>query len=362
MSQSMEQYYWFALRSIPLVGNVTFRRLLERFDTPEKVLQASAAELAGVKGINSAVIASLTSHDYRPAAERECREVEKSGARIVDFLSPEYPKALLEIPDPPPFLYVKGSLRDVEPAIAMVGSRRASSYGLMTTAKLARELADHGITVVSGMARGVDAAAHRAALEAGGQTIGVLGCGIDLAYPVENRRLYAEMAEKGALVSEFPMGTTPLAENFPRRNRIISGISLGILVVEATEESGSLITARYALDQGRDVFAVPGNINSMGSRGTNRLIKEGAKLVQGVEDILEELPQHGTRSGGCASPSFALTPQEAAIFTLLAESPLHIDDIVVRCGLAVGDAAAVLLGMELKGAIIQMPGKFFALA
>ena len=358
----MEYYYWFALRSVPYVGNVTFRRLLELFHTPERVLKASPEELQGVRGISAAVAASLASHDYRPMAERECSAVERQGVRIVDFLSAEYPKLLLEIPDHPPFLYVKGSLGNPEPAIGVVGSRRASTYGLVATAKLARDLAGAGVTVVSGMARGVDAAAHRGALESGGRTIGVLGCGVDLVYPAVNRRLYSDMAEKGALVSEFPMGTSPLAENFPRRNRIISGMSRGILVVEASESSGSLITARCALDQGREVFAVPGNINTLSSRGTNSLIKEGAKLVQGVEDILEQLPLRGTGGPDSKARSFTLSPQEAALYTLLAESPLHIDDLTVRCDLPVATVSALLLGMELKGAVMQMPGKIFSLS
>lgn len=358
----MDHYYWFALKSIPFVGNVTFRRLLERFDTPERALKASAAELSTVKGVSAAAAASILTHDYRPFAERESEAVARHGVKVVDFLATDYPKVLLEISDPPPFLYVRGALQGVEDAVAIVGSRRASTYGLVTTERLAGELALHGVTVVSGMARGVDTAAHRGALKAGGRSIGVLGCGIDVMYPPENQRLFKEMAEKGALVSEFPMGTTPLAENFPRRNRIISGISRGVLVVEAVQNSGSLITARYALDQGREVFAIPGNINSSGSRGTNQLIKQGAKLVEGVEDILEELPQRPKVAAHAgAPPSFSLTPQEAGIYTLLAESPLHIDDIIVKSELTVGDVSAILLRLELKGAIMQLPGKHFAI-
>lgn len=341
---------------------MTFRRLLERFDTPERALKASAAELSAVKGVSAAAAASILTHNYRPFAERESEAVARHGVKVVDFLATEYPKVLLEISDPPPFLYVRGELLGVEDAVAIVGSRRASTYGLVTTERLAGELALHGVTVVSGMARGVDTAAHRGALKAGGRSIGVLGCGIDVMYPPENQRLFKEMAEKGALVSEFPMGTTPLAENFPRRNRIISGVSRGVLVVEAVQNSGSLITARYALDQGREVFAIPGNINSSGSRGTNQLIKQGAKLVEGVEDILEELPQRPKVAAHAgAPPSFSLTPQEAGIYTLLAESPLHIDDIIVKSELTVGDVSAILLRLELKGAIMQLPGKHFAI-
>lgn len=359
----MEHYWWFALKSVPMVGNVTFRRLLEQFGTPERVLRASEAELARTKGVGAAAVAAIRSHDWRPFAEQECEALLRSGVRVVTLLSEEYPKILLEIPDPPPYLYIKGELRSFETTVAVVGSRRASTYGILTTTKLATELAGQGITVVSGMARGVDTAAHRAALAGGGRSIGVLGCGLDVVYPPENRKLFDEMAGKGALISEFPLGTLPLAENFPRRNRIISGISRGVLVVEATEKSGSLITAQLALEQGREVFAIPGNINYSGSRGANRLIKQGAKLVECVEDILEELPQRpGRTGGGAASPDFGFTPQEAAVYTLLAASPLHIDEIIVKSALTVGEVSAILLRLELKGAVIQLPGKIFAIS
>jgi DNA processing protein len=359
----MEQYWWFALKSVPMVGNVTFRRLLERFGTPEKVLRASEAELARTKGVSAAAAAAISRHDWRAFAEQECEKVTRCGVRVITFLAEDYPKILLEIPDPPPYLYVRGELRGNETAVAIVGSRRASSYGLLTTTRMATALAGHGITVVSGMARGVDTAAHRGALAGGGRSVGVLGCGIDVVYPPENRRLFEEMAEKGAIVSEFPLGTLPLAENFPRRNRIISGISRGVLVVEAMEKSGSLITAQYALEQGREVFAIPGNINSGASRGTNRLIKEGAKLVECVEDILEELPHRpATAVGAEPAPAFSLTPREAAVYTLLAEAPRHIDEVIVKSGLTVGDVSAILLALELKGAVMQLPGKVFAVS
>ena len=359
----MEHFYWFALKSVPQVGNVTFRRLLEQFGTPARALAASAEELSGIKGVSAAAAAAIAHHDYRPAAERECALLAQSGARIVTLLDADYPRPLLEIADPPPYIYVKGSLKGLEPAVAVVGSRRASSYGLLATRRLAGELAAHGITVVSGMARGVDTAAHRGALSGGGRSIGVLGCGIDVIYPPENRQLFASMGEEGGLLSEFPLGTLPLAENFPRRNRIISGICRGVLVVEAEERSGSLITAQYALEQGREVFAIPGNITCSSSRGTNRLIKQGAKLVESVDDILEELPQRdGHRISPPVAPVLDLTHQEAAIYTILAAAPHHIDDIIVKSALTVGDVSAILLRLELKGAIQQLPGKLFALA
>lgn len=262
----MEHYYWFGLKSVPLVGNVSFLRLLSHFGSAEAALKGTAEELSRVKGVSRAALASILSHDYRPFAEAECRKVAACGARVVDILSERYPRLLMEIPDPPPFLYTLGEVDGSETSVAIVGSRRATQYGLCTATRLARELAEQRLTVVSGMARGIDTAAHWGALKGGGRSIAVLGCGIDVVYPPENGVLYRALAEGGALLSEFPMGTEPLAENFPRRNRIISALSRGVVVVEAGERSGSLITARYALEQGREVFAVPGNVTSNKSR------------------------------------------------------------------------------------------------
>ena len=361
----MENYYWIGLKAVPGIGNVAFRRLLERFDTPEAALKASPTSLAGIRGITPAVIEGIKQGAWRRFAEDESRKLEAGNVRLVSYISQNYPKSLFEIPDPPPFLYVKGQLRSHELSIAIVGSRRATAYGLITTAKLAEDLASHGICVISGMARGVDTAAHKGALQSGGRSIGVLGCGVDKIYPPENRALFEEMASKGCLVSEFPLGTQPLAENFPRRNRIISGLSSGVLVVEAAEKSGSLITAQYALEHGRDVFAVPGNISFATNRGSNRLIKQGAKLVDCVEDILEELP--GRALALSDTPlfqppprTFALTPKEAAIYELLARSPLHIDDIIAQTELTAGEVSSMLLHLELKGAVTPLPGTHFA--
>ncbi len=357
----MEEYYWFALKNVPHVGNITFRRLVDHFGSPAAVLSSTEAELSAVKGIYPSIVSSILGHDYRRYAEEECAALRKSGARLVTFHSRDFPCLLLQIPDPPPFLYVKGELNAREPAIAIVGSRRASPYGLATTSRLARELAGHGITVVSGMARGVDASAHRGALSCGGRSIGVLGCGIDVAYPAENRSLFAEMAEKGALVSEFPLGTRPVAENFPRRNRIISGLTTGVLVIEAAEGSGSLITAQCALDQGRDVYAVPGPITSNLSSGCNSLIKQGAKLVQRVEDILEELPARMDSAGEIPqSPHRCFSPEEASVYSRLSQIPLHIDEIAAKCALTAGEVSVILLRLELSGAISQFPGMYFA--
>jgi len=363
----MEEFYWLGLKAVPGVGNVTFRRLLERFDAPGAALAASPRELGSVRGVTPAVIEAIRDGSWKRFADEECLRLAGSGARLVTFLSADYPKSLFEIPDPPPFLYVRGELRSNELAVAIVGSRRATSYGLMATGRLAEALAGHGVAVISGMARGIDTAAHKGALQAGGRTIGVLGCGIDKVYPPENRKLFEAVPETGCLVSEFSLGTLPLAENFPRRNRIISGLSRGVLVVEAAENSGSLITAQYALDHGRDVFAVPGNISFGACRGSNRLIKQGAKLVDCAEDILEELPGFVARNREgapeqTASSAFSLTPKEAAVYELLARSSLHIDDIIAQTELTAGEVSSMLLHLELKGAITPLPGKHFAVA
>jgi DNA processing protein len=356
-----DTYHWLALRVIPLVGTVTFHRLLSHFGSPARALQASGDELRQVPGLNTAAIASLLTFDPRPIAERECRGIERSGVRLVTCRMEEYPPLLREIHDPPPFLYVKGSLAGLDTALAIVGSRRASSYGVTTTRKLAAALAGQGVAVVSGLARGIDTAAHEGVLQEGGHTVAILGCGVDVIYPPENRRLYGELAERGAVVSEFALGTRPVPENFPRRNRIISGISRGVLVVEATERSGSLITAQFALDQGRDVFAVPGNITSPGSLGTNRLIKQGARLVESAEDVVEELaPGRSRPLSMVVGPQLAA--EEAALCTLLADGPLQIDDLHGRSGLTVSVLSAMLLRLELQGVVMQLPGKTFALS
>ncbi|MCL2761116.1 MAG: DNA-processing protein DprA, partial [Desulfuromonadales bacterium] len=319
----MEQddlYYWFALKSIPLVGNITYRRLIEAFVSPAKVLSAPIEEICKVDGVGKAAALSITTYDYNPYAEKELDAFYKSGADIITIKDADYPSLLLEIPDPPPFLYLKGSIPKTKRSIAIVGSRKATDYGIATTAKLARELAERGITVVSGMARGVDAAAHRAALNGIGSSIGVIGSGIDIEYPIENRSLYREMEKTGAIISEFPIGAKPDAANFPRRNRIISGISHGVLVVEATEKSGSLITAGLALEQNREVFAIPGNINSRGSKGSNNLIKQGAKLVEDVFDILSELsPGEFQIKSSVTGNNNSMSPNEKLLYSLVSD-------------------------------------------
>jgi len=284
---------------------------------------------------------------------------------VINLRDEEYPKRLKDIYDPPALLYVRGELKkEDEFAISIVGSRKTTPYGRWFTEKVSQELARHGVTIVSGMARGIDSLAHWGAISGGGRTIAVLGCGVDVIYPSENRNLFAKIIDRGAILSEFPMGSPPEGGHFPRRNRIISGLSLGVVVVQASEKSGSLITAGYALEQGREVFAVPGNVGTESSRGTHRLIKEGAKLVESSEDILEEiLPQwrgEGEKIPKVETPRPDLTEEEKVLYELLGGTPLHIDAMIRESRLDPGKVSSLLLNLELKGMISQWPGKCFS--
>ncbi|MDA8123610.1 MAG: DNA-processing protein DprA [Deltaproteobacteria bacterium] len=377
--------YWIALRSVEEVGCVGFRNLLAAFSSPQKVFAAPVASLQAIPGIGPKTADRIHFFSDWKAAEGEVVRAQTFGVSIVTCQDPLYPRHLLNIYDYPPYLYVKGSLDPEETAVAVVGSRLASVYGRFVTEKLSRELALRGLTVVSGLARGIDAAAHRGALAGKGRTIAVLGCGLDVIYPPENKDLAADCAVRGAVVTEFPFGTPPNAPHFPARNRIISGISLGVVVVEAGEKSGSLITARIAAEQGRSVFAVPGAIESAGSRGTHRLIKQGAKLVETVEDILEEIiPQTEVALRNTQSPPKAPTTEsipfpkrvsadfssaaaegladtEKMLLSLISPIPIDIDTLITASGLAPRDVQSGLLVLELAGHIRQLPGKLFLL-
>lgn len=363
----MDYCSWIALRAVEGIGPVLFRRLLERFETPDQVLSATPAVLAAVRGVTPQIAASIGNRACRHFAEEECRRIEAAGVRLLTFLDAAYPRRLFEIGDPPPLLYLRGAIPAWEPAVAVVGSRRATREGLKAAERLSAELAATGVLVVSGLARGIDTAAHRGALAGGGSTVAVLGCGLDVDYPPENRLLAQQIAEAGCIISEFPMGTQPLAEHFPRRNRIISGLSRGVLVVEAVEKSGSLITARYALDQGREVMAVPGPISTAACRGSNRLIKDGAQLVDCVEDILDAVRISRSEQAlplfeQHTSPSrCSLTPREAAVYELVAQGPRHLDEITQALELTPGEVSAMVLGLELKGMLSQLPGSYYSL-
>ncbi len=290
------------------------------------------------------------------------------GIKRIDLNHPDYPDRLKNIDGPPLYLYMKGEICQQDSnAIAIVGTRRPTPYGRRVAERLATELSFAGFTIVSGMARGIDSVAHKAALKAGGRSIGVLGCGIDVVYPRENSPLFADMAGSGALISEFPMGTGPEKKNFPQRNRIISGLSLGTVVIEASERSGSLITARFALEQGREVFAVPGNINSPVSIGTNNLIKQGAKLVATTEDILEEFEQlltHGSKHGIKSSLIDHRTPsgEEGIVYKILTLEPKHINQIIIESGVEPPKVMQLLLDLEIKGLIEQIAGSCYVKA
>jgi DNA processing protein len=350
---------WLALRSVRGVGPVLYQGLLRAFGDPVAVLAASAHALE-CAGVRPEVAAAIRAFGAWPAVDEQLARLARCGAEVVTWDEPRYPVNLRQVHDPPPVLFVRGTLlaRDTL-AVAIVGSRAASAHGLRMARLLAEGLAAHGLTVVSGLARGTDAEAHWAALGVGGRTLAVFGSGVDMVYPPEHRRLARDIAAGGALVSELPPGSKPDAENFPARNRIISGLALGTVVVEAADRSGSLITARCAAEQGREVFAVPGPVGER-TRGTHRLIREGAKLTESVNDILEELaPQFVRSSPAPATAPRGLAPTEAAVVAVLGPRPQHVDSIIARSGLPASAVLPTLLQLELTGVVEQLPGKHF---
>jgi DNA processing protein len=358
---------WLTLRSVPGVGNLLFKRLMDRFQTPENVVGASDAALAEVEGISKRIVAAIRHHHRPDWIQQELDLVDQRGYRIVTLNDPDYPHLLLQIPDPPAYLYVKGRLDNQLAHVAVVGSRNATAYGVKSAQRLAGELSRLGVVVVSGMARGIDTAAHVGALKAGGHTVAILGSGLEHIYPAENLKLSQQIAENGAVVSEFELHAEPDAHHFPARNRIISGICLGTVVVEAAKRSGSLITARLAAEQNREVFAVPGSIQSFKSTGTHALIKQGAKLVETVTDIIEELPclqlEPATPSGSSVESAQpvprGLSHEEKRVYALLSPYPVHIDELARALVMPPGQLSGILLQLELKGLAIQTPGKYF---
>jgi DNA processing protein len=370
---------WVELNMTQGIGPRAAAKLLERFGSAEAVYSATRAELEQLRLVPEAVD-SIIARDLRAIADEEIRAVRQLGGDILLLDDGVYPSSLREIYDPPIVLYVKGAWSECldRPCIGIVGSRRCSTYGQNSALMLARDLAQRGVTVVSGFARGIDAAAHRGALEAGGRTVAVLGTGIDQYYPRDHKRLADEiLTSGGAMVTQFPLRTPPVSENFPYRNRIISGLSLGIVVVEAAENSGSLITARLAIEQNREVFAVPGNITSRNSFGTNYLIKgAGAKLVQQWQDIATELPPQiaakllpppfgEKKKEASLADRLAMVPQglsgfEPAVFKLLSpDSPTHIDELVDQSRISIPELTATLLKLEMRDLVRALPGKCF---
>lgn len=371
--------WWLALRRVRGIGPVLYRKLLQAFAHPQTVFAAPLDSLL-CAGLRPDLAQAIRRFDAWAAVDGDLQKLRMASARLVTWADEAYPPRLRHIHDPPPFLFVQGSLIAAdEQAIAVVGSRNVSAYGLRMARDLSAGLAERGLTVVSGLARGTDAAAHAASLRVGGRTIAVLGSGVDVIYPPEHRELAKRIARQGAVVSEFDMGTAPDAENFPGRNRIISGMTLGTLVIEAAEKSGSLITAHLAADQGREVFAVPGPVGAR-HRGVHRLIRLGAKLTQCVEDIVEELGLPSTRPtdptvpcgsigtngkpgaaevrGGAELPS-AGSPG-ATVLTALQAGSCHVDDLCRRLGVPMAELLPLLLEMELQGWIRSLPGMHFA--
>ena len=351
------------LTSVPRLGPLKIRSLISRFGNPTDVLKATPRELHRVPGIDRKLASSIARHNGERFAEEQLSKMHRTGARIITAWDPEFPPLLKKIYDPPPLLFVFGAFAETDTqALGIVGTRKPSPYGHRITEMLAEQLVSRGITIVSGLARGIDTVAHAATLKANGRTIAVIGSGLDIPYPPENLGLMERIGEKGVVLSEFPFGTQPEATNFPRRNRIISGLSLGAIVVESDQDGGAMITASTALDQNREVFAVPGMITEKRSIGPHTLIRDGrAKLIHSVEDILAELPIHlrGADGPPVHRPLPPLTLFETTIYESLGEEPMHIDMISDATGLTTPDGLVALLSLEFKGLVRQLPGKYF---
>ncbi len=357
------------LNSICELGSVRIKNLLEAFGSAEKILSASESELRRVEAITPVAAQNITRKKNKFDVKKELELAKKQDIKIISIFDKDYPENLKTIYDPPIILYVKGRLSEEDKfSIAIVGSRRASIYGLSCAEKFGCQLAELGITVISGMARGVDSASHRGALKAKARTIAVLGSGLLNIYPPENKKLFEEISQNGAVISEFPLETKPLAGNFPRRNRIISGLSLGVIVVEASRNSGALITANLALEQGREVFAVPGKVDSANSFGVNALIKDGAKLTTSVDDVISELnirlknlikePQKSEEKKE-QKPILNLNKEETLLYSLLNDRAKQIEDLVQESRIPVSLVMSILMRLELKHIIKQLPGKLF---
>jgi DNA processing protein len=355
---------WLALSLIPGLGSMGIKTLVTKFGAPEAVFQASQSELAAVEGLKKEITGRIVRREFSMDPSKMAKRVERLGATLLTYGDSEYPPLLREIHDPPMLLYLKG--KEIPPNntfISIVGSRNPTPYGLKTAEEIAQGLARRGLGIASGMARGIDSAAHWGCLGGKGFTVAVLGTGIDIIYPASNKKLFDQITEHGAVITEFPPGAPPEPKHFPIRNRIISGLSKGTVVVEATKNSGSLITAELGLEQGREVFAVPGSVHSFKSAGCHHLIKQGAKLVENSDDILDELglnypfaQKTDTLKG---QPLPLIEDTEKTIYEIIGDFPLHIDEIAREGGLEPSTVSSSLMKLELKGLVRQLPGKFF---
>lgn len=355
--------YWLGFNLVKGIGPAKMQALLDFYGSLAQAWRATQPQLEKL-GFDRRAIQSFFETRTSLDLDKTLAQVEAAGITLLTWPSPDYPAYLREVPNAPPVLYVQGNLLERDKlAVAIVGTRRLTSYGRQVTRDLVIGLAHSGMTIVSGLARGIDAIAHQTALEHGGRTIGVLGSGLDCIYPAEHRALVRQIAAgQGAVISEYGLGVQPDAKNFPPRNRIISGLSLGVVVVEAGERSGALITSNFALEQGRDVFAVPGNVNSLASKGTNRLIQDGAKLVMGVDDILQELNLTMVVEQTAVQLALPETAEEAALLSQLSRQPIHIDDLCRATGLPTSMISSTLTLMELKGMVQQTGGMNYALS
>lgn len=356
--------FWLGFNLVKGVGPTRVKALQEFFGSLETAWCATESELQKI-GFDRRTIASFQQSQRDLNLEECLAKVTEAGLTLISWDSPDYPSYLREIPKPPPLLYVKGKIEEIDRfAVAVVGTRRLTSYGRQITRELVSGLVASGVTVVSGLARGIDGIAHKTALEFGGRTLAVLGSGIDRIYPAEHTglvdRILAE--QRGAVISEYGLGVKPDSRNFPQRNRIISGLSLGVVVVEAGQRSGALITSKFALEQGREVFAVPGNVNSPASKGPNRLIQDGAKLVSTVEDILEELNLKMVLEQSAVQMVLPDSAEEAALMAQLSSQPTHIDELIRAANLPSSLVGSTLTMMELKGMVHQVGGMNYVLS
>jgi DNA processing protein len=354
--------YWVGFSLIPRIGRVKLSQLESHFGSLEQAWQATPSELKRL-GLDNSAINAITYWRPKISLDAEMEKLDRYGVKVFTWHDPEYPSRLKEIFDYPPVLYVRGSLLPQDEwCLAVVGTRRATVYGRQATEEIVADLARNKITIVSGLAKGIDSIAHQTALEAGGRSIAIFGCGLDIVYPAENAALARNLIQHGAVISEHPLGTRPKADNFPRRNRIMSGMSLGVLVVEADETSGAMITAHLALEQNRDVFAVPGSILSPASRGTNHLIQEGAKLVRDYTDILEELNLTAVAHQMEIKELIPASDTESLLLRQLSAEPTHIDEICRGSSLPISAVSSTLAMMELKGLVKQVGNMNYVLS
>src|SRR4030065_473908 len=351
---------WIALLTVPNVGPIHFVSLVKKFGSPKSAVSASKRELMEVEGIGEITGTDIKTKVDWKETEKQVKLAEKNKVGWMTFQDEDYPQNLKQIYDFPPFFFIQGNLTERDDrAVAIVGTRTASTYGRNMAERISSDLAMKGFTVVSGFASGIDTYSHQAALTSGGRTIAVFGSGIDVIYPKENKKLVDKVIENGAIISEFLLGTKPEKENFPTRNRIISGLSLGVIVVEAGAKSGALLTAQFALDQNKEVFAIPGNLTSKTSEGANALIKQGAKLVTSAEDIITELRVYTSPGAEKFRPVPELPVEEKSIYQILSTEPAHIDQIAQTVSFSTAQALSGLINLELKGLGKQLSGKMF---